>query len=392
MKKLIPILIVCAMLIASPAMAAKYKITYQYDLIKLDSKLLKEPPGELKIEVEISGPGKEEPFTKQHLRDAAQGYLAKVRESIEKDMKGADDALKKPGVSKKQIGKINKKLNSKYKKKISNALKTTKNLILKDWQDLVKKDNDLKDWKIDTSFEIAKDTYGVVTTSIETVGTGGLALIKNIVSLVDSSISIVQNVYKLAQGEKSARKDLEKSIENVQAKLAGRQSVWQKIRDAVQGQVNVLEKNIETYDQKLTGIRKEAQKLASRLEVVLNRQDDLNDEFKKATNKDLKKALQKVIAKTEGMAAETLKMIDQINDSRAKGAALKKIGKRLQKEAAKSETTVDEVREGTKKVYEAYKQVNDLMDPVGLSVNKSLDTLKELAKAASDTEPLFEVK
>ena len=237
-----------------------------------------------------------------------------------------------------------------------------------------------------------KDTYGVVSTSIETAASGGLALIKNIVSLVDSSISIVQNVYKLWQGEKSARADLHKSIENVEAKLSGKQSIWQKMRDAVQGQVNVLGKNIETYDQKLTGIRKEAQKLASKLEVVLNQQDNLNEELKKATNKDLKKSLEKLISKTEKMTAETLTVIDQINESRAKGGALKKIGKRLFKEASKKETTVDKVREGTKKVYEAYKQVNDLMDPVGLSVNNSLDMLKELSKAASDTEALFKVK
>jgi hypothetical protein len=108
MRKLIPLLVICAVLVASPAIGAKYTITYQYDLIKLDSKLLKEPPGELKIEVEISGPGKDEPFTKQHLRDAAQGYLSKVKASIEKNMREADEALKKPGLSKKKIKKSTK--------------------------------------------------------------------------------------------------------------------------------------------------------------------------------------------------------------------------------------------------------------------------------------------
>jgi hypothetical protein len=275
---------------------------------------------------------------------------------------------------------------------VAKAIKTSKNLILKDWQKLVKEDNDLKDWKIDTSTEIAKDTYSVISKSIETAGTGGLALIKNIASLVADSISIIQNVYKLWQGEQSARKAVVDSIEDVQAKLSDKQSVWQKIKDSVKGSVNTLGEDVQTYEQKLTGIRKEAQKLAIKLEAVLNQQGDLNEELKKAANKDLKKSLGFMISATEKMTAQTLKMIDQINDSRLKGRTLKKFARKLLKEANKKSTTVDEVREDAKKVYEAYKQVSDLMDPVGLAVNTSLDALKEVAKAASETEAHFQVK
>ena len=254
-----------------------HTITYKANLIPFKTKTLQAPPTEIVFNITLGTESKiDNPFTEQLLRDSVTPYLNSVKEEIAGIMKATDDTLQMDDIDEETAEVLVEQLNRNFGHIIEDAEKMGQKLVMKQWKELVKENDSLKVWKIKTKVEIGKAGFGSLVGAVNVFTTGGWGVIWEIIPLVNDILTVYSNVKKLAIGEEKARKELLEVMDYITKKLAGEErGFFDKLSDFFSGKENDLEEEIETYIQKLTGVRHEIEKLAMKVYELLDKQDNL---------------------------------------------------------------------------------------------------------------------
>ncbi len=366
MKKLLSLALAVSVYITQPAFAASYTIEYSFDLFKLDAKVLEEPPSQFEILVKIRGPGEENPFTKEVLREAAAPLVKNSRELIEGQMKLIDKLFAEGDITRERAEEEIAKLNGWYEEFLKDTQADAKKLIARKWKSLVDENTELAEWQIGVAFDITSSGFGLVKTAITGVSTGGLSLIKDLIGLIDNIVTFTQGIYKLAVEEEKAREELEKSIKAVEDKLAKRQTTFEKIKEYFKSSENKLDDNLETYRNKAIEARKKAEKMSKALDKVLELQEEISN-----TMEEDVPGLDEAVAMTK----KYLEAIDRLTAGVKVGKALMKKGEDLLEDA----DSLTEAQKLLSEVYEFYKKIDAYTDPVDGLIEGAMD----LGQAAS---------
>lgn len=379
-KRMLPLFALINLLF-STAVLADHTITYKAKLIPFDSKTLEEPPTEIEFELKLQTKSKiDNPFTEQLLRDSVTPYINSIKEEIEGIMTATDELLQSGEIDEETGEELVKQLNRNFKNITKDASKQGEKLLKKQWETLVKEDKSLRDWKIKANVEITKGTFSLAKGVISAVGSGGLSLVVEIVGIVNSLVTIGDNLSKLLSSEASARKDLLEAIADVDKKLKGeKRSIIKNLKDVFLGSENTLEEELETYDKKLIGVRQEAEKLAKALNKLLNKQDELQ-ELAKEEGGDLADGLEDM----EKMTKQYLAGIDGVNDSRKVGAKLQKQGEKMLELAREKEGKLSKLRDKLVSVIELGDQIVTLMDPIDTLIEHGSNAGGAAAKSFGD--------
>lgn len=370
MNKPILLLFLSMSLLFSNSAFADHTVTYKSNLIPFNAKTLEEPPTEIEFKINLKTKSKvDNPFTEQLLRDAVTPYLKDIKDEVEGIMKATDELLQSGEVDEETAEMLVKQLNRNFKNILKDSKKKAENLLKKQWEELVKEDKELRDWKISAAVEISKGGFTVIQSAVNAVGSGGLSLAIDIFSIVKNVITVADNLKKLLIGEEKARKDLLDSISDVEKKIKGeKRSVITNLKDFFGGSENALEEDLETYNAKLTGVRKQAQKLSKLLNKLLNEQDELQAVAKEEGG-DLAAGLKDI----EKMTAQYLEAIDGLNDSHKIGKQLKKQGEQLLKLARDKEGKASKIRDKIYKMIELGDKLYSAIDPVDRAIEYGSD-------------------
>jgi chromosome segregation ATPase len=138
-----------------------------------------------------------------------------------------------------------------------------------------------------------------------------------------------------------------------------------------------LQEDLETYTSKLTGIRQEIEQLATKLNELLNKQDDLQALAKEEKDANLNTALEEI----EKMTAKFLEAIDAMNDTRNPGRELQEQGEELLKMSRSGEGKVEKVRDGISKVIDCAIWLKQGLDPIDAFIEYGSDCAGKAAEA-----------
>lgn len=374
---------------AGPLQAAKYTIDYEYDLVRLDIDELEEPPGIFKVSVSVENKSKDapNPLTQQILQEAASEDLAKLRDSMDDAIKETRTALLRPDLDKEVADKFLSDLNKIYVRIQEQAESIARQKINAAWKKIQDENTEYSDWQIDIAVDIAKDTFNLGKTIASAVGTSGVSLIKDFISMAESIYNIGNQLYKVLQDEETARKNVQAAMDTLDREITGTRSTTEKIKDFFAGSKKdeALEEKLDLYKVKLTAARKKAEKLAIKLNLLLNNQDELKTlAEKKGVQVEDMPGVENIFKSTQDMLDLTQKVFEGAKD----GMIFHKQGNKMLKAARKNNK--DKLSEWPglfSVVYSLYKDVNTVMDPLSALQDKAVDLgaegLKELIKYAS---------
>ncbi|MBI9083540.1 MAG: hypothetical protein JEZ11_08075 [Desulfobacterales bacterium] len=375
------IVMVAAFFLMIPS-AHAFKDSFVFDFVEQDSKLIKEPSGKIKISIEIPDEV-DDPRVYAQLRDAALEAIEPIKNNIDKlvvsgdaQLKKLDKRAEKMALAKggdeafkwleEQRSSWTKKINKVYTAWIANGEKAAKAAIDKKWDALKKKKKEWKKFKIKMKAGMTKGGFSVAGGVVRAVLTGGLDFTAYL-SIARGINNIYENAYDLAKDEKQARDDIIKRLGNLQKRL-NKKSFWSKALDKLKNPfpTSKLKKEITTYSAKLTGIDRQANKLAKEIDKLLNEQKKLM----KQADKKTKKAMAALEKSTDSL----LENVGDINKSIDTGKQFIKEGNELVNVAKKGDNTVqkalNELDDVIQKKFDKYDPKGKIR--AGLSMSVSL--------------------
>ena len=358
-------------------------IQLKFDLVKdIKDNLLIEPPGELEVNVNISSFDKKvakKLRLQAKLTQAAAKDVKEIADILKKQIIATDKAVKKikgreTNVSEAQLGRAKLEilmLNKFYLAMSTQAQQEAEFKIKRKWDEEVKKNKELKNWKLTIAWEVGLETFKLAKGVVESTATSGVMLPIEIKGILESSVSIGKNIRKLSKSEKSARQSLIKAATAVRKKLAGIElSKVERLIDNLKGLDTDLEDALFLYQRKLLKKNAYANALSESIAKSFVNEDRLRGESKKG--------IDEAIAKIEEMRNKKIALIDTINNEIEKGEYLEKELANLLTEARKDWKPADK-----QKYVEITNKINKLAsDIAGLAT--PLDTALTLFEKAGN--------
>jgi len=228
---------------------------------------------------------------------------------------------------------------SKAETEIQNLLKSQEKEIqkipAKVWAEFVRRKKQYKDYKIKAGSDLAIQALtvagGVIATGAAAAGTFGAGGVIGVVALVRDCANLAKQIYNLAIEAETVQKALKSDIDTLtvayrdKAQQVGREAVGTVLKAVLSTDAPFIatlpkcNSNLELFDNKVAGLEVNGRKYASTVTKTLLEIGELENELQKLTNKDARKAFDKLVEvrkKLDKSLVESGKMMKRVRKTK----------------------------------------------------------------------------